>query len=594
MLLLALLALPFVGAIVVALMPRADVQGQRHMGMVFTSLTFLVSIGLIAGFKVHTGGMQFEVSFPWVRSLGINFHVGIDGISLWLVLLATVLSPIVMLSTYKAITDRVKEFVISLLVLEMALIGALVALDLFVFYVFYEIMLIPMYLMIGIWGHGDKIYASMKFVLYTLVGSLLMLVAIIYVYVTHGQATGDYTFDYLVLTQSVWSEPAQLWLFAAFALAFAIKVPMFPLHTWLPDAHTQAPTAGSVMLAGVLLKIGTYGLLRFAIPLFPWAAAAYAPYISVLAVIGIIYGALVAFAQTDAKKLVAYSSVSHMGFIVLGMMAMNVTGLEGSLYQMLNHGISTGGLFLAIGLLYERRHTHDLDQYGGLWKRMPVFAGMFMVIMLSSAGLPGLNGFVGEFLILVGAFTHHQVQTAEGLPYFIYHSRLLTAVAAIGVVLGAVYLLHLFQKLMFGPITQPKNADIEDASWREILTFAPLIVLIFVMGIYPKPILTRMTSSVKLFLQDYKVKFKASEGYRGDPKRLPELRSRSRYPVSRLSAPRAGAVKRVMHIREKAKRVRVRRRKVSFLIPKSPQQCGALYKGLGVSVFRQASDGGAA
>ncbi|MBW2731801.1 MAG: NADH-quinone oxidoreductase subunit M [Deltaproteobacteria bacterium] len=542
MLLIAILAIPLVGAIAVALMPRKDEQGARHMGMVFTLLTFFVSLALIAGFKISDPGMQFEFSVPWVRSLGINFHVGIDGISLWLVLLATLLGPIVMLSTYKAIDTRVKEFVASLLILEMAMIGALVSLDLFVFYVFWEIMLVPMYLMIGVWGHGAKIYAALKFVLYTLVGSLVMLVAIIYVYVSHGAATGFYTFDYMVLTQSVWGEQAQIFLFLAFAIAFAIKVPMFPLHTWLPDAHTQAPTAGSVILAGVLLKMGTYGFIRFAIPLFPYGAAVWAPYISGLAVIGIIYGALVAYAQKDAKKLVAYSSVSHLGFVMLGLMAMNEAGVTGSLYQMLNHGISTGGLFLAIGMLYERRHTHELDQFGGLWRRMPVFAGMFMIIMLSSAGLPGLNGFVGEFLILVGAFTHHQGVAGTDLPIFIWHSRLMAGIAAIGVVLGAVYLLHLYQKLMFGPITQPKNADLDDASWREILTFAPLIVLIFAMGIYPKPFLERMEPAVKLFLKEYKVKYKASEGYTGQqPKQLASL-SRSKYALPALSAPRAGIV----------------------------------------------------
>ena len=565
MLLLGILLLPLVGAIAVALMPRSDERGARHMGMVFSSLTFLESLGLVAGFNIRTAGMQFELNVPWVRSLGINFHIGLDGISLWLVMLATVLTPIVMLSTYRAINERVKEFVASLLILEMMMIGALISLDLFVFYVFWEIMLVPMYLMIGSWGHGNKIYAALKFVLYTLVGSLLMLIAIIYMYVTHGQATGDYTVDYMVLTQSVWGEQQQLYLFAAFALAFAIKVPLFPLHTWLPDAHTQAPTAGSVILAGVLLKMGTYGFLRFAIPLFPWGAAAWAPYISVLAVIGIIYGALVAYAQKDAKKLVAYSSVSHLGFVMLGLMAMNAAGVQGAIYQMLNHGISTGGLFLAIGLLYERRHTHELDQFGGLWRRMPVFAGLFMIVMLSSVGLPGLNGFVGEFLILVGAFTHHQSQVAQDMPLFIFHSRLMTGFAAFGVVLGAVYLLHLYQKLMFGPITQPKNADLKDVDWREIATFVPLIVLIFAMGIYPKPFLSRMESSVQLFLREYKVKYTASEGYQASaPKRLASLAYKNRYPLAAVAAPRVTGARAVRpatgsKVRSKTRRVSPRR-----------------------------------
>ena len=545
MLLIAVLALPLVGALAVALLPRKDELAARHMGMFFSLANFLLSLGLLAEFDLHEGGFQrsLEINIPWVKSLGINFHLGIDGISLWLVMLSTVLTPIVMLSTYKAIDHKVKEFVASLLVLEMAMIGALLALDLFVFYVFWEIMLVPMYLMIGIWGHGEKIHAALKFVLYTLIGSLLMLVAIVYIYISHGQATGNYTFDYVVLMQSVWGEQSQLWLFAAFALAFAIKVPMFPLHTWLPDAHTQAPTAGSVILAGVLLKMGTYGFLRFAIPMFPWAAAAYAPYISALAIIGIIYGAFVAYAQSDAKKLVAYSSVSHLGFVMLGLMAMNQAGVTGSLYQMLNHGISTGGLFLAIGMLYDRRHTHSLDQFGGLWRRMPVFAALFMIVMLSSAGLPGLNGFVGEFLILVGSFTHHQDMINADLPLFIYHSRLLTAVAAIGVVLGAVYLLHLYQKLMFGPITQPKNANLADASAREIATFMPLIALIFVMGVYPKPFLSRMEPAVQLFLREYKVKFNASVDFRElKPKRLGALVYRNRYRIEEVSARKVGPV----------------------------------------------------
>jgi len=528
MLLTVILALPLIGAIAVALLPRQEKQQIRLMGLFFSLVTFLVSLGLLAGFRATSGAMQFELDVVWVKQFGIHYHVGVDGISLWLVLLTTVLTPIVLLSAYKAIDKRVKEFIICMLMLEVGMLGAFVALDFFLFYVFWELMLVPMYLIIGIWGHERKIYAAIKFVLYTMVGSLLMLVAIIYMYLTHGQATGNYTFDYMVLSQSIWGQQAQLWLFAAFALAFAIKVPMFPLHTWLPDAHVEAPTAGSVILAGVLLKLGTYGLLRFAVPMFPWAAAAFAPYISVLAVIGIIYGALVAWVQKDAKKLVAYSSVSHLGFVVLGLMAMSPTGIQGSIYQMLNHGISTGGLFLAIGVLYDRRHTRLLRHFGGLWQPMPVFGGIFMIIMLSSAGLPGLNGFVGEFLILLGSFTHHQDMVQFEMPIFIWHARLMTALAATGLVLGAIYLLHLFQKLMFGPLTHFKNKSLKDLTPREIWTFIPLVVLCFVMGMYPKPFLTRMEPAVNLYLKEYKIKFEASETHLlTKPKKLPALAYKS-------------------------------------------------------------------
>ena len=534
MLITAILAIPLVGAIAVALLPKDEVQQCRNVGMLFSIVTFTVSLGLVTGFQATEGGMQFELAVPWVKSLGIYYHVGVDGISLWLVLLTSFLTPIVILSGYSHIHTRVREFVVSMLLMEVGMLGAFVALDLILFYVFWEIMLVPMYLIIGIWGHERKIYAAIKFVLYTLVGSLLMLVAIIYLYLTHGQATGDYTFDYMVLSQSVWGQQAQLYLYGAFALAFAIKVPMFPLHTWLPDAHVEAPTAGSVILAGVLLKLGTYGFLRFAIPMFPWAAAAFAPYIAVLAVIGIIYGALVAYAQKDAKKLVAYSSVSHLGFVMLGLMAMTATGIQGGIYQMLNHGLSTGGLFLAIGVLYDRRHTRLLAQFGGLWKQMPVFGGIFMVVMLSSAGLPGLNGFVGEFLILVGTFTHHQgmldqgLQLANGQPLtFMWQPQLMAALAASGVVLGAVYLLHLFQKLMFGPLTHHKNQTLTDLSPREVWTFVPLLIFIFVMGIYPKPFLSRMKPAVDLLLRDFKVKFEKSHAG-ALPVRLPELAYRGK------------------------------------------------------------------
>jgi len=552
MLLTIVLALPLLGAIAVALLPRMEPNQARHMGMFFSLLTFLASILLVAGFKVTEPGMQFEISLPWVEALGIDYHLGIDGISLWLVMLTTFLTPIVVLSSYKHIGKRVKEFVVSLLMLEVGMLGAFMALDLFLFYVFWELMLVPMYLIIGIWGHERRVYAAIKFVIYTMLGSLLMLVAIIYIYITHGQATGQYTFDYMVLSQSVWGTEAQLWLFAAFALAFAIKVPMFPLHTWLPDAHVQAPTAGSVILAGVLLKLGAYGFLRFAIPMFPYGAAAFAPYLTAMAVISIIYGALVAYMQKDAKKLVAYSSVSHLGFVMLGLMAMNQQGIEGAIYQMLSHGISTGGLFLAIGVLYDRRHTHLLRHFGGIWKKMPVFGGIFMVVMLSSAGLPGLNGFVGEFLILVGAFTHLEGMTSLGVTVqggsvltFLVAPRVVTALAATGLVLGALYLLHLFQKTMFGPLSHHKNQDLKDLSAREIWQFVPLLVLIFVMGLYPKPFLIRMEPAVSRYLQEYKVKFEASKTYTAAlPRRLPELsylsRTTARARVA-VSARRGGA-----------------------------------------------------
>ena len=524
MLLSIILALPLIGAIAVLLLPREEPGQARHMGMFFSLATFFVSLGLLAGFKANVAGMQFELNVPWVKDFGINYHVGIDGISLWLVMLTTFLTPIVFLSTYKHINKRIKEFVIALLLLEVGMLGAFMALDFFLFYVFWELMLIPMYLIIGIWGHERKIYAAIKFVIYTMLGSLLMLVAIIYIYITHGEATGVYTFDYMTLSSFIWGQQAQLWLFGAFALAFAIKVPMFPLHTWLPDAHVEAPTAGSVILAGVLLKLGTYGFLRFAIPMFPWGAAAMGPYITGLAVTGIIYGAMVAWVQRDAKKLVAYSSVSHLGFVMLGLMSMNTVGVEGSIFQMLSHGLSTGGLFLAIGVVYDRRHTRLLRQFGGLWKQMPVFGGVFMIIMLSSVGLPGLNGFVGEFLILLGSFTAGQEAIANGMPSFIWHPRVMTALAATGVVLGAIYLLHLFQKMMFGPLTHHLNKSLPDLSVRELATFIPLIFFCFAMGVYPKPYLKRMEPSVNQFIQEYKVKFDASDRYSGHkPIKVPEL-----------------------------------------------------------------------
>ncbi|MBI3782130.1 MAG: NADH-quinone oxidoreductase subunit M [Deltaproteobacteria bacterium] len=476
---------PLLGAIVLMLM-RADQHAALRRGaFLFSLVPFGFSILLLARFTPTEAVFQFTEKAAWIPSFAINYALGVDGISLFLVLLTTFLMPIVVLSGWGDIHKRVKEYMVFLLLMETGMLGALVATDLFLFYVFWEVMLIPMYFLIGIWGGQRHIYAAIKLVLYTMAGSLLMLVAIVYLAVAHQQQFGQYSFDLQRLLEFTLPVTTQRWLFAAFALAFAIKVPMFPLHTWLPDAHTEAPTGGSVILAGVLLKMGTYGFLRFAIPLFPQAAFEAMPLIATLAIIGIVYGALVCMVQPDLKRLVAYSSVSHLGFVMLGLAALNTQGVQGSLYQMLNHGLSTGGLFLAVGVIYERRHTRLIKEFGGLWAQLPVYAAIFMVVMLSSVGLPGLNGFVGEFLILIGAFKAYPTGTA---------------IASSGVILGAVYLLWMYQRVMFGPLDNPENQKLKDLSTREILVFVPLIIMFFVMGIYPKPFLSRMEPSVQATL----------------------------------------------------------------------------------------------
>jgi NADH-quinone oxidoreductase subunit M len=404
-------------------------------------------------------------------TLGVSFHVGIDGISLLLVLLTTLLTPVALASAWDAIEDRTKEFVITMLLLETGMLGVFVSLDLFLFFVFWEAMLIPMYLIIGVWGGGNRIYAAVKFVLYTMVGSALMLVAILALYYQHGAATGIFTFD--VPTLARWVVPpglGQNLMFLAFALAFAIKVPLFPFHTWLPDAHVEAPTAGSVILAGVLLKMGTYGFLRFCLPLFPDASVTFAPLVFTLAVVGIVYGAWVSTVQPDLKKLVAYSSVSHLGFVMLGLFTLNQQGLVGGLIQMINHGLSTGALFLMVGMIYERRHTRLIAEFGGLWKVIPAFSALFLVVVLSSLGLPGLNGFVGEFLVLVGAF---QV------------SPWLAAVATTGIIFAAVYLLWMYQRVVFGEVTREANARLSDLSPREWAVLVPVLLFIVWIGVYP-------------------------------------------------------------------------------------------------------------
>jgi len=495
MMLTAVVFLPLLGALGAMLLPAKEDQLQRHFGVGVSLVTFLVSLGLLAGFEVGDPGMQLGVSVPWIDKFGVSYHVGIDGLSLFLVLLTTLLVPICLLSTYGSIKQRVREFVVAMLVLETGMLGAFVALDLFLFYVFWELMLIPMYLLIGIWGSERRIYAALKFVLYTMVGSVLMLVAIIYLHLEHQKAGGAPTFALAELSNVVLSEPAQMYCFIAFALAFAIKVPLFPLHTWLPDAHVEAPTAGSVILAGVLLKLGVYGLLRFAFPLFPVAAVQAGPWLAGLAVAGIIYGSLVAWDQKDMKRLIAYSSVAHLGFCVLGLCALTLRGVEGSVFQMISHGLATGGLFLAVGVIYERRHTRLLDEFGGLFSKMPIYGGTLLVIVLASVGLPGLSGFVGEFLVLVGTF--------EGDARTLVHPKLMAALAGLGVVLGAVYLLWMYQRALLGPLTNPKNREVRDLRGREVAMFAPLLVLMLLLGLYPAPLLSRIEPAAAKWRADF-------------------------------------------------------------------------------------------
>jgi len=438
---------PALGALLILLHNRTHVRSIRAFAVTVAVLSFVFSLHLIAHFDSGSAEFQYVVDLPWIPSFGIQYHMGVDGISLFLILLTTVLTPLAMLASW-SITERTKEYFIFMLLLETGMIGVFASLDLFLFYVFWEVMLIPMYFLIGVWGGNRRIYAAMKFVLYTMIGGVLMLVAIISLYFMHGNATGDYTFSYPVILNAlatgrmILTPNVELFLFLAFFLAFAIKVPLFPFHTWLPDAHVEAPTAGSVLLAGVMLKMGTYGLVRFSLPFFPKMSHLFAPYISMLAIVGIIYGALVAMVQPDVKKLVAYSSVSHLGFVVLGIFSFTTQGMEGAVYQMLNHGISTGALFLLVGMIYERRHTRSIEEFGGLAHRMPLFAGVFLIVSLSSFGLPGLNGFVGEFLILLGTFRYFPGRAA---------------LAATGIILSAVYMLWMYQRVIWGEVTNAKN-----------------------------------------------------------------------------------------------------------------------------------------
>ncbi len=472
---------PTVGALLILLLPSSKPKTVRVAAFLVSVVTFSASIPLFTLFDSTRRGMQFEEQAAWVPGMGISYHLGVDGISMLLILLTTLLTAVSILASFTSITSRVKAYMVTFLLLETGMIGVFASLDLFLFYIFWEVMLIPMYLLIGVWGGPRRIYAAVKFILYTVAGSLLMLVGILYLYYAHHQGTGAYTFDLLQLYDTQLSSQAQLWLFGAFALAFAIKVPMFPFHTWLPDAHVEAPTGGSVILAGVLLKMGVYGFLRFAMPLFPEAALAYTPWIVGLAVIGIVYGALVAMVQRDVKKLVAYSSVSHLGFVMLGLFVWNTQGMAGGILQSINHGLSTGALFLAVGILYERRHTREISEFGGLSATLPWFAALFLIVCLSSIGLPGLNGFIGEFLVLLGAFRA---------------SWWVSAIAATGVILAAIYMLWMYQRVMFGPITNAKNRGLPDLSKREFWTLAPVIFFIIWIGVFPNTFLRKLDVSV--------------------------------------------------------------------------------------------------
>jgi NADH-quinone oxidoreductase subunit M len=475
---------PLAGALLLLLVGNADGRRDamiRWIALGVSLATFVVTLGVWVGFDASSADFQFVERYPWIPQFGIDYFVGIDGISLLLVVLTGFLTPIALLSSWGSIERKVKEFSIFILALEAAMIGVFISLDLFLFYVFWDAMLIPMYFLIGIWGYDRRVYAAIKFMLYTMAGSVLMLVAILGLAYLHSAATGSYTFDLLKLYSLDVAPQTQMWFFLAFTIAFAIKVPLFPFHTWLPDAHVQAPTAGSVILAGVLLKMGTYGLLRFSFPLFPQAAAYFAPWLALLAVIGIIYGALVAMVQPDMKKLVAYSSVSHLGFVVLGICAMNTQGMQGAVYQMLAHGVSTGGLFLMVGMLSDRRHTRLIADFGGLKAVMPRFTAAFLIMTLASIGLPGLNGFVGEFLIMLGAF--------RWAPAF-------AIAAGLGVILSAVYMLWMFQRVFYGPVTHDANAALPDLQPREWAGVLPLCAMALVMGVFPTLFLKPMEVSV--------------------------------------------------------------------------------------------------
>jgi NADH-quinone oxidoreductase subunit M len=520
----SLIFVPVAGAILLLLVDNRDGRRDgviRTVTLAVSLIVLALAILAWAKFDPTSAEYQFTERHPWIPAFGIDYSVGVDGISLLLVALTAFLTPIALLSSWGSVHTRVKAFSVFVLALASAMIGVFVSLDLFLFYIFWDAMLIPMYFLIGIWGYERRVYAAVKFILFTMTGGVLMLIAIITLAWQYHAQFGSYSFDLVKLHALSLAPTTESLLFLAFTLAFAIKVPLFPFHTWLPDAHVEAPTAGSVILAGVLLKMGTYGLVRFSFPLFPHAAILFAPYLAILAVVGIVYGALVSMVQPDLKKLVAYSSVSHLGFVVLGICAMNMQGMQGAVYQMLNHGVSTGALFLVVGMLMDRRHTRLIAEFGGLKAVMPGLVAVFLVITLSSIGLPGLNGFVGEFLILLGTFRWHM---AYGF------------VAAFGVILSAVYMLWMFQRVNYGPVLNEKNRRLPDLSVRERCVLWPTVAMAVIMGLAPTFFLAPMERSVDRVVQRMQSAAGPTTVRRGDqtpPQKAQGSRLRARLGLSR-------------------------------------------------------------
>lgn len=525
-----LLALPLLGAVWILFMPRQAPRALQAVTLAILAADFVVSLKLLS--VPMSRGWHFQYIKEWLPELGIRYHVAVDGISLWMVLLTTFSTPIAAIAAFGSIKTRIKDLCFALLLMQAAMIGSFVALDLFLFYLSFELMLVPMYIMIGIWGGAEKVKASVKFFLYTMFGSVLMLGAMLYLVWTYSRITGAPSFDLLALSKVMLPQRVQLWCFAAFALAFFIKVPMFPLHTWLPDAHVQAPTAGSFILAAIMLKVGTYGYLRFGMGLFPWAARISSANLAGVAVLGgVIYGALCAWKQDDIKKLVAYSSVAHLGYVMLGLFGATPSGISGSILQMVNHGISTGALFLLVGAIYDRRHTRMADEFGGLAKVMPVFAALWVIVTLASIGVPGTNGFVGEFMIIMGTYVSPALGKFGGLD---------CVIAAFGVILGAVYMLSVTQKLIFGPLSNPKNKHLKDLNPRELLVLSPLVILIFVIGFFPSVFLDRMSDSVNAFERRYADTFEAAKEHGNAPPALMNINDTSftkgAPPVGKLAA----------------------------------------------------------